>query len=74
MKSNSKLGEYVSGVNIEYLTVNGLKDAVEDKVTQVSIWIQKCKNANTTVWMKLKAQVDNDFMYERRFAIEFKKR
>ena len=58
---------------IEYLTVYGLKDAIEDKVTQVSIWIQKCKNANVTVWMKLKAQVDNDFMYVKRFVNEFKK-
>ncbi len=57
---------------IEYLNVVGVKNAIEDKITQISIWMQKCKNTNLVMWMKLKARVDNELMYANRFVNEFK--
>lgn len=59
---------------IEYLSVAGLKNVIEDKITQISLWIQKCRKTNLSMWMKLKAKVDNEFMYANRFVKEFDSR
>ena len=59
---------------VEYLSVVGVKNAIEDKVTQISVWINKCMNSDLATWLKLKARVDNDLMYANRFVSEFKSR
>lgn len=59
---------------VEYLSVVGLRNAIEDKITQISIWIQRGKNADFDAWLQIKARCDSDLMYAKRFINEFKSR
>lgn len=59
---------------VEYLSVVGLKNAIEDKITQISVWIQRGQRADLDAWMQIKSTVDNDLMYATRFVNEFKSR
>lgn len=56
----------------EYLSVVGLRNAIEDKITQISVWIQRGKKADFDTWLQIKACCDNDLMYAKRFVNEFK--
>lgn len=58
----------------EYLCVVGLKNAIEEKITEISVWVQRGKKADFNTWLKIKSSVDNDLMYATRFVNEFKSR
>lgn len=59
---------------IEYLCVVGVKNAIEDQITQISVWIQRGQNANLDTWLQIKLDTDNSLMYATRFVNEFKSR
>lgn len=59
---------------VEYLSVVGLKNAIEDKITQISRWIRRGQKANVDTWLQIKSSADNELMYATRFVNEFKSR
>lgn len=59
---------------VEYLCVVGLKNAIEDQITQISVWIQRGQKANLDTWLQIKSGTDNSLMYATRFVNEFKSR
>lgn len=59
---------------VEYLCVVGVKNAIEDQITQISVWIQRGQKANLDTWLQIKSATDNSLMYATRFVNEFKSR
>lgn len=59
---------------VEYLCVVGLKNAIEDIITQISVWIQRGQKANLDTWLQIKSCTDNSLMYATRFVNEFNSR